>query len=227
VLDRKQRLGKGLEALIPKTLFASGRTIVNVPIDEIRPNPYQPRKTFDDGALKTLANSIKVYGVAQPILVRKVDFHYELVAGERRYRASLMAGQKTIPSVIRELTDQESVELALIENLEREDLNAMEIAKGFDQLVKDFSFTHQTLSKMFGKSRSSVTNTLRLLNLPLACQESIVSGEITEGHARTILSLKDKDEMVHCFEMLVKKKSNVREWEKNGDRDKNGHKRTV
>jgi ParB family chromosome partitioning protein len=212
--ETKPRLGRGLEALIPKTFFASGKSIIQVPIDEIRPNPYQPRKRFDEEKLKSLAASITRHGLAQPIVLRKVEFHYELVAGERRYRASVLAGLPTISAIIREMSDEDSVQIALVENLEREDLNAIEVAKGYDQLISDFAYTHQTISTIFGRSRSSVTNTLRLLNLPRECQEAIMGGDLTEGHARAILALKDKGEMLHYFHMLKRDGVNVREFER-------------
>lgn len=208
-----QRLGKGLEALIPKTYFASGRTISNIPLAEIQPNPYQPRKTFHDESLQGLVESIKAHGVAQPILVRRVGNYYELIAGERRFRASKLAGLETIPAIIRNMSDKESLEMALIENLQREDLNAIETAKGYLRLIEEFNLTHQELSLLFGKSRSGISNSLRLLSLPETIQTSLINAELTEGHVRPLLGLKTESQMLECFDVILKNQYSVRETE--------------
>lgn len=210
----QNRLGKGLEALIPKTYFASGKTIINIPLAEIRPNPFQPRAEFNDEALNALVESIKSVGVAQPVLVRRVGNYYELIAGERRFRASKLAGVETIPAIIRNATDQESLQLALIENLQRENLNAIETAKGYVRLIEEFQITHQDLSQLFGRSRSSVTNLLRLLSLPQVVQDALIAGKITEGHARALLSFKTEEEILKNFELILSDKLNVRDVEK-------------
>lgn len=207
------RLGKGLEALIPKTYLASGKTIINIPVQEIKTNPNQPRKKFNDQTMQGLVESIKSQGVAQPILVRRIGNHYEVIAGERRFRACVLAGLETIPSIIRNMTDQESFQMALIENLQREDLNPIECATGYLRLIEEYHLTHQELSNLFGKSRSAITNSIRLLNLPEKIQDSIMQGEITEGHARTLLSLKDEAEMFKYLDLIKSDQLSVREIE--------------
>jgi len=207
------RLGKGLEALIPKTYLASGKTVINIPIQEIKANPNQPRKIFKDEAMQALVESVKHQGVAQPILVRRIGNHYEVIAGERRFRASVMAGLETVPAIIRNMTDRESLQMALIENLQREDLNPIECAKGYVRLIDDYQLTHQELSHLFGKSRSAITNSIRLLNLPESIQAFIMEGALSEGHARTLLSLKDESEMLKFVELIKADQLSVREIE--------------
>ncbi len=211
--NERQRLGKGLEALIPRSLLTSGKTITNLPINQIVPNPFQPRLAFNETALQQLSDSIKQHGLAQPIVVRRVENHYELIAGERRYRATILAGLETIPAIIKNVSDRESLQLALIENLQREDLNAIEEAKGYVRLADEFTLTHQELAEVFGKSRSAVTNTLRLLQLPDVIQQAVSDGVITEGHARTILSLPTEKQQLEAFEVICSHDLNVREVE--------------
>lgn len=215
-----QRLGKGLEALIPRSVLASGRTIIALPVASIRANPYQPRRTFDETGMKTLIESIRQHGLNQPILVRRVGASYELIAGERRFRACQEVGLDVIPAIIKDVTDQESLQLALIENLERQDLNAVEVARGYQRLVVEFGYTHQTISEVFGRSRSAVSNTIRLLNLPESIQAEVESGEISEGHARTLLSLGSVDEMVAYVQQIKDGKLNVRQVEQAVSRKK-------
>ena len=207
------RLGKGLEALIPKSHFASGKMITNIPLEEIKENPYQPRKNFSEEALAGLVASIKNCGVLQPIIVRKKDNYYELVAGERRLRACVSAQQKNIPAIIKDITDKESMQIALIENLQREDLTPLEKAEGFQRLINEHDFTHQELASILGRSRSSITNTLRLLLLPQQIKDSLNNGVISEGHARTLLGLKNEAEMLTVYEALLDKELNVRQTE--------------
>lgn len=212
--NNRQRLGKGLEALIPKSVLLAGKTITNLPVSMIKSNPFQPRLSFDTEALAQLSDSIKQHGLAQPILVRRKDDHYELIAGERRFRASLLANLETIPAIIKNMTDQESLQMALIENLQREDLNAIEEANGYVRLVQEFELTHQGLSEIFGKSRSAITNTLRLLNLPAEIQQSVVDGELSEGHARTLLSLDSEEKIMEAFQAIKTHNMNVRDIER-------------
>ncbi|MFA5878618.1 MAG: ParB/RepB/Spo0J family partition protein [Candidatus Margulisiibacteriota bacterium] len=207
------RLGKGLEALIPKTHFASGKTVINIPLDEIKENPFQPRQMFSEESLHGLVTSIKNCGVLQPIIVRKKDGYYELVAGERRFRACQIALMQTIPAIIKDLNDKESMQIALIENLQREDLGALEKADGFQRLIQDYNLTHQELADFFGKSRSAITNTIRLLALPLQIKEALNRGDISEGHARSLLSIKDESEMLMVYRKLLEKELNVRQTE--------------
>jgi ParB family transcriptional regulator, chromosome partitioning protein len=213
VSNERQRLGKGLEALIPKSLLTSGKTITNLPINQIVPNPFQPRLAFNEEALQQLSDSIRQHGLAQPIVVRRVGNQYELIAGERRFRATILAGLETIPAIIKNVSDRESLQLALIENLQREDLNAIEEAKGYVRLADEFTLTHQELAEVFGKSRSAVTNTLRLLQLPAVIQQAVSDGVITEGHARTILSLPTEAQQLDAFEVICSNNLNVREVE--------------
>jgi len=207
------KLGRGLEALIPKNYFASGKTVINIPVSEIVPNPYQPRGHFDQEALDHLSKSIKNHGLAQPVLVRRVKNGYELIAGERRFRACQMAGMDKVPAIVREMTDRDSLKIALIENLDREDLNPIEEAKGYQRLLEEFEINHQELGDMFNKSRSAVTNTLRLLRLPQQIQDALEAGEISEGHARSLLAFDDENQMLHQLQQIKSEGLNVRELE--------------
>lgn len=183
-------LGRGLSALLPDD-DAAGPVFSQVPIGRVHPNPRQPRSHFDDEAIGALAESIKRLGVLQPLLCRRDGTDYELIAGERRLRAAKLAGLEEVPVLLREATEEGSLEEALLENLHREDLNALEEAAAYHQLIEDFGLTHESLSGRVGKSRAAISNTLRLLNLPGAVQELVVSGEISGGHARAILGLAD------------------------------------
>ncbi len=216
----QQRLGKGLEALIPRSILTAGKSIMSLPVGSIKANPYQPRRTFEPEAMRTLVDSIKQHGLNQPILVRRVGSDYELIAGERRFRACQEAGMDLVPAIIKNVSDQESLQLALIENLERQDLNAIEIARGYQRLVAEFGFTHQAIADVFGRSRSAVSNTMRLLNLPEQIQGAVEQGDISEGHARTLLSLGTVDEMMAYLEQIKVKGMNVRDIENEVSRNK-------
>jgi len=163
-----------------------------IKIDEIRTNPYQPRQTFDESTLKELSDSIKQYGVFNPILVRKAIQGYELVAGERRFRAAKLAGLKDIPCIVQEFDDQDMMEIALLENIQREDLNPVEEAKAYEQLLNKLNYTQDELATRISKSRSHITNTLRILKLPKQVQDMLVKGDITYGHARALVNVEDK-----------------------------------
>ena len=192
MVNAKRGLGKGLGALIPQgSVFSGGRTIINIDIAKIVANPRQPRHTFAKERLEELANSIKEQGIIEPILTRMRNGKYELIAGERRLRASKIAGLTTIPSIIKNFSDEQSLELALIENLQREDLNPMDEAEGYAQLTKDFSLTQDQVAKKVGKSRSTITNLLRILSLPEKIKVSLRMDEISLGHARPLLALED------------------------------------
>lgn len=210
----KPRLGKGLEALIPKSFLASGKTVINIPITEIKPNAFQPRLHFDPDALRSLSESIRQHGLAQPVLVRRSDIGYELIAGERRYRACLLARLEVIPAIVKDMSDRESLKIALIENLERENLTPIEEAKGYQRLMVEFEMTHQALAEMFSKSRSAVTNKLRLLKLPGLVQDALNNGSLSEGHARSLLSLESEADILSQFQKLQENQVNVRELEK-------------
>jgi ParB family chromosome partitioning protein len=183
--DRPPTLGRGLASLIPQRHAGQpGQT--EIPTDRVRPNPYQPRKRIDEAALATLTASIAEHGVIQPILVTETIDGYQLVAGERRLRAAIAAGLDRIPAVVRQLADREQLELALVENLQREDLDPIEAALAYRQLVDDFGFTHEQLAERVGRARSTVANTMRLLDLAPGVQLAVAEGTISEGHARAI-----------------------------------------
>jgi len=191
----KRGLGRGLGALLgPEPESPSTDSALEIPLDRVKPNPRQPRKRFDDAALTELTDSIRASGVIQPIVVRRAGDDYELIAGERRLRAAKAAGLTTIPAVVREVTNAESLELALVENLLREDLNPIEAAEGYRQLLADFGWTQEQLGQRIGKDRSSIANALRLLRLPEAIQEDLRGGRLTMGHALSLLSLTSPQE---------------------------------
>ncbi len=183
-------------------------------LSEIRVNPYQPRKNFDEEALKELTDSIREHGVFQPIIVRKSLKGYELIAGERRVRASRQAGLKEIPAIVVEMDDREMMEIALLENIQREDLNIMEEANGYDQLIRKLDYTQEDLAKRIGKSRSHVTNILRLLKLPAEIQKMVEEGKLSFGHARALLNIEDEDRKIELAKRAVKEDLSVRQIEK-------------
>lgn len=210
----KRGLGKGLGALIPQgSVFMGGRTIVNIDINKVTPNPRQPRTVFIERNLKDLANSIKEQGVIEPILIRMRHGRYELVAGERRWRAAKLAGLTAIPSIIKDFTDEQSLELALIENLQREDLNSMDEAEGYALLIKEFNQTQEQVAKKVGKDRSTVANMLRLLVLPDRIKIGLRKQEISVGHARALLAIETAERQLEVFKKIVKESLNVRDVE--------------
>lgn len=208
---KKATLGRGLDALIPKETASAG--FILAAIHEVRPNLRQPRKEFDDDAIAELSLSIKEKGVLQPLIVRRVGTGYEIIAGERRWRAAQKAGVTKVPIIIKEATDSEALELALIENLQRQDLNPIEEAGGYRRLIEDFGLTHEEVAARIGKDRSTITNQLRLLKLPEEAQRALVEGEITAGHARAILSLGSPAEMESALSAIRKQKLSVRNTE--------------
>ena len=208
---KKATLGRGLDALIPKETASAG--FILAAIHEVRPNLRQPRKEFDDEAIAELSLSIKEKGVLQPLIVRRVGTGYEIIAGERRWRAAQKAGVTKVPIIIKEASDSEALELALIENLQRQDLNPIEEAGGYRHLIEDFGLTHEEVAARIGKDRSTITNQLRLLKLPEEAQKALVEGEITAGHARAILSLGSPAEMESALSAIRKQKLSVRNTE--------------
>ena len=211
---KKAGLGKGLDALfIDNSIEENGDKLVN--INDIEPNRDQPRKFFDDEALKELSDSIAMHGVIQPLLVRPLsDGGYQLIAGERRWRASRMAGLTQVPVVVREMTDMEAMELALIENLQREDLNPIEEAEGYKLLMDTYSFTQEQAAEKVGKSRPAVANALRLLVLPQEVLDMVKQGIISSGHARTLIPLSDEALIIKLAEEISQKELSVRETER-------------
>ena len=220
---KKKGLGRGLSALIPdikredETEIDSVKNAgssSNIPIKKIRINPWQPRKEFDQTALEELAESIKTHGLIQPISVRRVDEHFELISGERRYRASKLIGLKEIPAYIKEnVDDEQMLQFAIIENLQREDLNPIEIAISYKRLIDEFKLTQEEVAKKVGKNRTTVTNNLRLLNLPDVVQKSLSQNEITGGHARALLGLNEIPSIVKAWKFIVENELSVRETE--------------
>ena len=211
---KKAGLGKGLDALfIDNSTEENGDKLVN--INDIEPKRDQPRKHFDEEALKELADSIAMHGVIQPLLVRPLsDGGYQLIAGERRWRASRMAGLTQVPVVVREMTDMEAMELALIENLQREDLNPIEEAEGYKLLMDTYSFTQEQAAEKVGKSRPAVANAMRLLVLPQEVLDMVKQGLISSGHARTLLPLSDEKLIIKLAEEISQKELSVRETER-------------
>jgi ParB family chromosome partitioning protein len=191
---RRSGLGRGLGALIPTEVAGDRRSaLVDVPVAAIEPNPHQPRAAFDEESLAALTASIREVGVLQPVLVRELgDDRFELIAGERRWRAARRAGLPTIPAIVRAVTDRQRVEQALIENLHRRDLNPMEEAGAYQQLIEDFGLTHEELATRVGRSRAAITNTLRLFQLPPAVQKLVQDGQLSAGHARALLGTPDR-----------------------------------
>lgn len=213
-MAKKAALGKGLNALFTETAAESGsEPEASLPIASIVTNPNQPRKSFDETQLSELSDSIKQNGVLQPILVRKKGDMYEIVAGERRYQASKLAGLKEIPAIVRDIDDAEVFQLALIENLQRSDLTPIEEARGYRQLLDTKGLTQEGLAKILSKSRSAIANTLRLMDLPQEVQDMMEEGQITAGHARAILAVPTEEGRVKLAQKVVAENLTVRQTE--------------
>jgi len=214
---RRIALGKGLEALIPefpKELIRSEKNLVYIKTDKIKPNPYQPRAKFDQHKMEELTLSIKEKGIIQPVVVRPVGDEFELVAGERRFLAAQKLGLEKLPALVMEkLSKEEMLELSLIENLQREDLNPIDQARGYKRLLEECQLSQKELSVRIGKDRSSIANTLRLLNLPEAVRNSIANGQLSEGHARPILSLSSEREQITLSRHIIRDGLSVRQTE--------------
>lgn len=221
---KRTGLGKGLDALIPETQpqpdIQSGAAqnehgLLEVPIEKIHPNPRQPRVNFDTGELADLAASIRVHGVLQPLIVTRAaeDDHYTLIAGERRLLASEQAGLTRVPVILRKADEQDRLELALIENVQRANLSPLETAEAYRQLAEEFGLSHQEIATQVSKSRTAVTNTLRLLNLPPSVQSALAEGKISEGHARALLALASSQSQAAALQSIIEKALNVRQTE--------------
>lgn len=206
-------LGKGINALFPGESINQMETVEKVSLKDIKVNPYQPRKIFDEEALNELAESIKEHGILQPIIVRKRAKFFEIVVGERRFRASQKAGLHEIPAVIRELTDQQMMEIAILENLQREDLTPIEEADAYQNLMEALNLTQEQLAFRLGKSRPHIANHIRLLSLPEVVREQITSGNLSMGHGRALLGLKNKRLIPSICEKVMKENLNVRQLE--------------
>lgn len=211
----KKGLGKGLDALFSGIDTASaGETVVELKISEVEPDRSQPRRDFDEVKLAELAGSIKEHGVITPIIVKKLDTgFYQIVAGERRWRASKIAEAKTIPAIVRDMTKEEFYQISMIENLQRQDLNPVEEAKGYKRLMDEFNFTQETISKKLGKSRSSVANSLRILNLPKEIISLLENGRLSLGHAKVLLSCDDEKQQLALAAKAAEEGLSVREIE--------------
>lgn len=220
--NKKKPLGRGLASLLPDATnegtiptLTQKKDFFYCDIEKIVPNTYQPRKIFEKTALDELTESVKVHGIIQPLVVRKKDGSFELIAGERRWRAAQKAGLKQVPVLVKEVPeDQISLEMALIENVMRADLNCIEEAIAYQQLVDEFQLSQEDISARVGKNRATIANTLRLLKLPAVIREDITAGHITMGHARALLSLESPQDQLELREMIVKKKLSVRETER-------------
>lgn len=208
----KHGLARGLDALLPETDLPAG--VTEIAVSQLDPNPDQPRRTFDTQALEALVESIRQAGVLQPLLVVENGARYRIVAGERRYRAARMAGLQSVPCVVRDMTEQERMEAALIENLQREDLNPIEEAAGIRALMEECGYTQELAAKRVGRSRPAVANLLRLLQLPESIREMVKAGELSAGHARVLAGLADESRQLALAERAVREGMSVRELEK-------------
>lgn len=224
--EKRRALGRGLEQLFndqsldfdsfEETIIEDAKSnneIIEISLDELRPNPYQPRKIFDESALNELASSIKEHGVFQPIIVKKCIKGYEIIAGERRYRASKIAGLKTVPAIVKDFSDDEMMQIALLENLQRENLTSIEEAKAYKSIIDSMHITQDELAKKVGKSRSHITNMIGLLKLPGSVQDMILYNKISMGHARVLSKLEDQKQIEELADKIVDENISVHELE--------------
>ena len=222
---KKKALGKGLEELFSNASFTfddfeeeivkeEKKNSIEIPLDEIRSNPYQPRKTFNEESLRELADSIKEYGVVEPIIVKKSVKGYEIVAGERRTKAAKMAGLTTIPAIVKDFSDSDMMEIALLENIQREDLNPIDEAESISGIIRLKGYTQEEFARRFGKSRSYITNLLGILKLPKEVQAKVKEGKLSMSHARSLSKLDDEQKIFYLADRIEKEKLNVRDIEK-------------
>ncbi len=210
---KRPALGKGIGALLTSVSSDGGRKYFLCPIEEIRPHEEQPRKTFDEGKMAELVASIREKGIIQPLVVRRRDDHYQIIAGERRWRAAQKAALHEVPVVIQDVTEDAAFEMALIENLQREDLNPIDEAEGYRHLIERYDLTQEEAARRVGKDRSSVTNALRLLRLPTSIREDVAAAKMSMGHARALLALEDPADILEAREQILQKKLSVRDTE--------------
>ncbi|MEC8677444.1 MAG: ParB/RepB/Spo0J family partition protein [Candidatus Margulisiibacteriota bacterium] len=212
---QQNRLGKGLDALIPNVIPKTQFAIEQIPIDLIKPNPFQPRQYFDESTLNELAQSIKNHGLNQPVLVRKINNYFELIVGERRLEACKINHFLTIPAIVKNISDKESCEIALVENIDRENLSVIEVAQSLKRLIDEFNYTQETLAKLFSRSRSSIANILRLLKLPSMVQDMVLNGSLSEGHARALIEFSsDEEKCIFIANEVIDKNLSVRQTER-------------
>lgn len=211
----RRALGRGLDDLIPASALQESRPVLDIPIDQIDPNPYQPRTDIPEESLEELTLSIEAHGILQPLIVRKTDDRYQLVAGERRWRAAQRAGLRSVPCTVHGLSDAQALQVALIENLQREDIDPIEAARAYRVLIETFHLTQAEIAAQVGKSRAAIANCLRLLNLPDVVQESITNHRITEGHGRALLGLLGREaELLQVWREVEEKELTVRDTER-------------
>jgi len=222
-MKTRPRLGRGIDAIFPDSSMDSSAQLVELSMEEISPNPIQPRKEIDDEKIKELSDSIRKNGLISPIVVRRVGTKHEIIAGERRYRAAVMAGLTKLPTLVRDCPDDESFRLSLIENLQREDLNPMDEAEAYFTLCKHFQHTHQDIADAVSKDRSTITNSLRLIGLPEDIKQALRAGRITTGHARALLMLNKYAEQVFLLNQIQNKGLSVRETERIASHAKQRH----
>lgn len=218
----KRGLGKGLGALIPENEEQLTNAVMQIKITDVIPNENQPRRHFDDEALRELAESIKEHGVVQPIIVKKMEDGYTIIAGERRWRASRIAGLKMIPAIVKDCSQVEIMEIALIENLQREDLNAMEESYAYKSLMEEYHMTQEEIARRIGKSRPAIANSLRLVHLPDKIKELLMNGSLSAGHARALLAIEGEKKQLEIAEKIIDQQLNVRQVEKLA-KEKNEH----
>ncbi|MFQ5576426.1 MAG: ParB/RepB/Spo0J family partition protein [Anaerolineae bacterium] len=213
-MTKKQGLGRGLGALIPQTPKSDVRAgPVQIPVNHIQPNPHQPRQAINEAALQELAHSITEHGLIQPIVVTQAGGHYQIVAGERRWRAAQLAGLSRVPALVKETTPQQMLELALVENIQRADLNPLEEAQAYAHLIEEFGLTQEVVAQKVGKSRTAVANTLRLLKLSPELKAALAAGHISEGHARALLSIPKPNAQREALKAVMQRQLNVRQTE--------------
>jgi ParB family chromosome partitioning protein len=212
---KKRALGKGLKAFLPEDYgILKDEKYVDVDVEDLRSNPLQPRQDFDQKAIDELAHSIKETGVLQPIVVVPEDNHYKIVVGERRWRAAQKAGLQKIPAVVRQLSEKQQIEASLVENLQRKDLNPIEIASAYQKLIQELDYSQEEVAKKVGKDRTSVANYIRLLKLPSEIQKKVAEGRLSMGHARALITLENPDQQIFLSRIIIEKNLSVRDVEK-------------